>query len=289
VEILEKVLYAVDFSAHQRLALPCLTKLKDAGCRDLILLHVKNDERAVRRVPALLRLDVLESLTNAVGDRLDQWSAFCEAEGLSARAITVEADLPWLEICDLARDERVSLVVLGPRAAGDPASCAYFLMHAQLSAGALLLLKTTDSFAEEWYGNSCRGLFGRVLLATDWSECALRAEEYVAHLKGIGVDEVVVAHVAEGEVPEAESGSYRLVAEKRLAESCRSLEEAGLTARSLFVSGDPSRAIGEAARNERVSLIIMGSTGKSVSVEQLVGSVSERVAVVSDVSVLLVY
>ena len=44
--MLEKVLYAVDFGAHQHAALPCLATLRDAGCRELILLHVTNEERA---------------------------------------------------------------------------------------------------------------------------------------------------------------------------------------------------------------------------------------------------
>jgi nucleotide-binding universal stress UspA family protein len=287
--MLERALYAVDFSAHQRSALPCLARLKQVGCDELILLLVTNEQRAVGRIPALLRPAARECLTETVREKLGEWTRFCEAEGLSVRAITVEADLPWLDICDLARSEQVSLVALGPTAASDSASGAYFIMHARLGAGALLLLKTNEASADEWYGHSCRGLFRRVLLATDWSECAQRAEHYIVHLCKAGVEEIILAHVAEPGGSETKSGDYRRVCEKRLAESCRSLEEAGPSARSLFLSGDPATAIVKAARNERASLILMGSTGKSISEEQLVGSVSERVARISDISVLLVY
>ena len=283
--MLKKMLYAVDFSAYQRLALPCLVRLADAGCRELILLHVANDKRAVRRVPELLKEDLRDCLERTVRAKLDEWTRFCEIQGLSARAVVAEADLPWLEIREFASREGVSLVVLGPRATRDPASCAYFLMHAHLETEALLLLKTREDARQECYG----GLFPRVLLATDWSECALRAEQYVADLRAAGVEEVVVAHVAGPEVSDAESQDYRWVAERRLAQSCRSLEKAGIEATSRYLSGNPAAAIVKAAKDEEATLIVIGSTGKSVSLEQLVGSVSERVALTSEASVLLVY
>lgn len=287
--MLNKMLYAVDFSAYQRLALPCLVRLGDAGCRELILLHVADDERAVRRAPELLKQDLRDCLEKTVRAKLDEWTRFCEVQGLPAHAVVAEADLPWLEIREFARREEVSLVVLGPRAARDPASCAYFLMHAHLETEALMLLKTTEDTRQKCYGGLCGGLFSRVLLATDWSECALRAEQYVADLRDAGVEEVVVAHVAGSEVSGAESQDYRWTAERRLAQSCRSLEEAGIEATSRYLSGNPAAAIVRAAKDEEATLIVLGSTGKSVSLEQLVGSVSERVALTSETSVLLVY
>jgi len=287
--MLNKMLFAVDFSAYQRLALPCLARLGDTGCSELILLHIANDERAVRRAPELLKDDLRDCFKKIVQAKLDEWTRFCEMQGLSVRAVIAEADLPWLEIRDFARREEVSLVVLGPRAASDPASCAYFLMHSHLEAEALLLLKTAEDSRQECYGGLCGGLFPRVLLATDWSDCALRAEEYLADLLAAGVEEVTVAHVAGPEVSDPESQDYRLAAERRLARSCRSLEEAGIEARSLYLSGDPAVAIVKAAKDEEATLIVIGSTGKSVSLQQLVGSVSERVALNSETSVLLVY
>lgn len=287
--MLNKMLFAVDFSAYQRLALPCLARLGDAGCRELILLHIANDERAVRRAPALLKEDLRDCLEKIVQTKLDEWTRFCEAQGLSVRAVVAEGDLPWLSIRDFARREEVPLVVLGPRAASDPASCAYFLMHAHLETEALLLLKTTEDTRQECYGGLCGGLFPRVLLATDWSECALRAEKYLIDLREAGVEEVIVIHVAGPEVSDTESQDYRWAAERRLAQSCRSLEDAGIEASSLYLSGDPAVEIAKAAKSEEATLIVIGSTGKSVSLEQLVGSVSERVASTSGTSVLLVY
>lgn len=71
--------------------------------------------------------------------------------------------------------------------------------------------------------------------------------------------------------------------------SRRTLEDAGLEVRSLLLEGDPALAIADAAERENASLIIMGSTGKGVTEERLLGSVSERVALISTRSVLLVH
>ncbi|MGB5527047.1 MAG: universal stress protein, partial [Gemmatimonadota bacterium] len=67
------------------------------------------------------------------------------------------------------------------------------------------------------------------------------------------------------------------------------LEKAGIKATTLLLEGDPAQAISDAAEKEDASLIMMGSTGKSVTEEMLIGSVSEHVALTANRSVLLVH
>ncbi|MFC1530800.1 FAD-dependent oxidoreductase [Gemmatimonadota bacterium] len=67
------------------------------------------------------------------------------------------------------------------------------------------------------------------------------------------------------------------------------LEKAGIKATTLLLEGDPAHAIANAAEKEDVSLIMMGSTGKSVTAEMLIGSISEHVALTASRSVLLVH
>jgi nucleotide-binding universal stress UspA family protein len=287
--VLGKAIYAVDFGIHQPLALPCLTRLREAGCHELILLHVTRGERGVRGVPDLLREDVRTCVKEAAARRLEEWKQSCIAPGLSVRAMTEEADLPWLAVCDCARREGATLLVLGPKGNGHPGSMAYFIMHANPAHAALLILKTNDTSGRHWYGDSCSGLFSKILLATDWSPCASRAEECVAQLCGAGVEKVVVAHVADLAAREGEPSQHAALAERRLAESCRNLEKAGIKTTKLVLSGDPVQAIAKAAGDEGVSLIALGSTGKSVSLETAIGSVSEQVTLIADTSVLLVH
>lgn len=285
--MLDKVLYAADFGEYQPLALPCLTRLKDAGCRELVLLHVMNEQRSLREVPDLLKEDVATCLRKAVQQRMDEWAHRCSQEGMTVRLLVAKARIRWSEICDITRREEASLLVLGPRAGKDPGPTTYFVMHA--AATPLLILKIADPSGQELYRDSCKGLFARVLLPTDWSECALRAEQHVIKLRSAGTDEVILTHVTEPGLTEARLEEYRTHAQRRLAHSRRTLEEAGLEVRSLLLEGNPSQAIVDAAERENASLIIMGSTGKSVTEERLVGSISERVVLISSTSVFLVH
>jgi nucleotide-binding universal stress UspA family protein len=285
--MLDTVLFAVDFGEYQPLALPCLKRLKNAGCRELVLLHVMNERRSLRDVPVLLRGGVASCYRKMVEQKLDEFARTCGQEGLKVRSIVARADLQWIELCDIASREAASLLVLGPRVGKDPGPTSYFVLHD--AASSLLILKIPESPGQELYGGWCRELFVRPLLPTDWSECALRAERYAATLGNAGAREVILAHVTEGGLTEERRGQYMAHAQRRMEHSRRTLEDAGLKVRRLLLEGDPSLAIADAAERENASVIIMGSTGKTVTEERLVGSVSERVALVSSRSVLLVH
>jgi len=285
--MIDRVLYGVDFGEYQPLALPCLARLREAGCRELVLVHVMNERRSLREVPDLLRDDVADCLEKAVQQRMDEWARICSQDGMTVRPLVAEGRMQWIKLCDIAREEEASLVVLGPRARKDPGSTTYFAMHAGVAS--LLILKMADPSLQEPYGDSCKGLFARVLLPTDWSECALRAEQQIIELRNAGTEEVILAHVTELGLTEIVRKEYEAHSQRRLAHSRRTLEEVGLQVRSLLLEGDPSGAIVDAAERENASLIVMGSTGKSVTEEQRLGSISERVALSSGRSVLLVH
>jgi nucleotide-binding universal stress UspA family protein len=285
--MLDKVLWAVNFGEYQAAAIPCLARLKDAGCRELVLVHIMNEQRSLREIPAPLKEDVGRCLRKTVRQRMNEWANRCSQEGLAVRSLVASSRIPWVELCDVARKEESTLVVLGPSGGREPGPTTYFAMHAVASS--LLILKISDPTARELYRDSCKGLFTRVLLPTDWSECALRAEQHVTELQSVGTVEVVLAHATEPGLTDARRDEYTVHAKRRLAHSRRTLEEAGLEVRTLLLEGDPPHEIVEAAERENVSLILMGSTGKSVTEERLMGSISERVALISTRSVLLVH
>jgi nucleotide-binding universal stress UspA family protein len=285
--MLDKVLYAVDFGEFQPLALPCLARLKEAGCHELVLAHVISEKRSLGELPDLLRDDVARYLRESVEQRMHQWADRCRDEGLIVQQLVATANMPWIELCDIASREEASLIVLGPTARRDPGPTSYFVMHA--AATKLLILKVTDPPANEVYGHDCRNLFARVLLPTDWSECALRAEQLVIEFKSAGTKEVILAHAMNVGLSADRREAYRAHVGRRLAHSRRLLEDAGLEVRSLLLDGEPTTAILDAADRENASLIVMGSTGKSVTEEQRLGSLSERVALTSVRSVLLVH
>ncbi|SEM18995.1 Nucleotide-binding universal stress protein, UspA family [Syntrophus gentianae] len=131
-------------------------------------------------------------------------------------------------------------------------------------------------------------MFDRILYPTDCSDVSLKAVDYVKQLKDAGAKEVVVLHVVDERtliVPDIFTGIDFVALEnemKRVAgEECNKiveqLSEVGLNARFLMKKGIPFLEILETAREENVSLIVIGSHGKSNLKEMLLGSVSEAV------------
>lgn len=142
-------------------------------------------------------------------------------------------------------------------------------------------------------------MFERVLFPTDFSECNLKILDYVSELKKVGVREIVlirvinlnkVTGVAGGIDIEEYIESEQKTAELKLSELVDFLEAEGLKARYVkpIPAGDPVAEILKAAEKEKVSLILIGSRGKSVLKEILLGSVSEGVVRKAKVPVIVV-
>jgi nucleotide-binding universal stress UspA family protein len=284
--MLSKAIYAVSFEANQPEALRSLAALKDAGCQEMVLLHVATTGKVLRHVPMLLREEMRQQLERVIGDTLDEWAEVVRGLGLAARSEVREADLPWMELCEVARHAGSGLMVVGPTVGGELGCTSHFLMHA--ASEALLILRVRDG---RLYDASCAGLFQRILFPTDFSECARKAERYILQLAAAGAREVIVVHVLEPAV--LERGEQRQAVERQvesqLARSRSTFEEAGLTVKCRILEGPVGHAIVEAAEQEGASLVVMGSTGKSVAEGMQVGSVSERVSRLTDRSLLLVY
>jgi nucleotide-binding universal stress UspA family protein len=142
-------------------------------------------------------------------------------------------------------------------------------------------------------------MFKKILFPTDFSECAHKVLEYLPELKNIGVEEIVLIRVINlNRVVGIKSGfdidawirKEEKESEEKLAEFVGFLERYGIKAKYTLPipSGDPVTEIVKAAKKEDVSLIIMGSRGKSVLKEIIVGSVSEGVVRRASVPVIII-
>ncbi|MCD6494261.1 MAG: universal stress protein [Archaeoglobaceae archaeon] len=142
-------------------------------------------------------------------------------------------------------------------------------------------------------------MFEKVLFPTDFSECNLKILDYLSELKKVGVKEIIlirvinlnrVTGIAGGIDIEEYIESEEKEAEKKLSELVEFLKAEGLNARYVkpIPAGDPVTEILKAAEEEEVSLIIIGSRGKSVVKEILLGSVSEGVVRKANVPVIVV-
>ena len=142
-------------------------------------------------------------------------------------------------------------------------------------------------------------MFKKILFPTDFSDEAAKAMTYVKQLKGAGAQEVIVLHVIDEKETEVLSSRVpdqylKLTAqmEQETAEAMAPME-AELAAEGFQVklevkTGTPFTEIMATAADEKVSIIVLGSHGKSNIKEMLMGSVSENVIRHSKVPLLVI-
>ncbi|OPY85908.1 MAG: Universal stress protein [Syntrophus sp. PtaU1.Bin208] len=131
-------------------------------------------------------------------------------------------------------------------------------------------------------------MFDRILYPTDFSDVSMKAVRYVKQLKEAGAKEVTVLHVIDErslfgtahEIAidyESIERELRKVAEEKCNKILAEFREAGLDAKVKIEKGNPFQEILKVAQEENVSLIVIGSHGRSNVEEMFLGSVSEAV------------
>ena len=132
-------------------------------------------------------------------------------------------------------------------------------------------------------------MFAKILYPTDFSDVSKKALDYIKQLKEGGSKEVVVLHGMDVRAVEAlhrygtESSFEKLEnrmkeeAEESLAKIEKELKQDGLEVRKKIKIGIPLREILKTEEEEDVSVIVIGSHGRSNLEEMLMGSVSEKV------------
>ena len=139
----------------------------------------------------------------------------------------------------------------------------------------------------------------RITFATDFSEANMKVMEYLPQLKDVGVEEVIVVRVinlnrivgvAGGVNVDEYIEECRREAEVKLAEVVSKIEEMGLRAKPFLPipAGDPVMEIIKAAKESGSKMILMGSRGRGLIKEILLGSVSEGVVRKSDLPVFVI-
>ena len=137
--------------------------------------------------------------------------------------------------------------------------------------------------------------FEKVLFATDFSAVSARAQAQVLALREAGCEEVVLVHVIdvreiatliaepagvgepEGRFETMILERMRTHAQEHLEEAKIALEDHGLKVRPYLIEGVPAQEIVRLADANDVSLIVVGSHGRSNLSQMLIGSVSENV------------
>ena len=130
-------------------------------------------------------------------------------------------------------------------------------------------------------------MFKKILFPTDFSDVSQKAVKYIKQLKGAGAQEVIVLHVIDekellvlSRVPDQ---YLRITTEverevtKEMAAIESDMTAEGFRVKLKVKKGKPFAEIMKAAAEEKVSIIAIGSHGRSNVGEMLMGSVSENV------------
>ncbi|NMC11463.1 MAG: universal stress protein [Chloroflexi bacterium] len=279
-----RVLFPTDLSAYADSVLACLPSLKSAGLHEVVLLSV------IRRTDVPLHNTInLESLKYwrwYLSEQLNVAKMALEGNGLRT-SIRIEYGNPVEQIVRVAEDERVEMIVIGAQgitAAQElyVGSTAYGVIRYATMPVYLQKFKVIRELGHVKCYQVCEHAFRRVLHPTDFSDCANAAFQVVKHLKAAGCEEVIVVHVQDDRImkhrPSEQLAEFDQKDTERLETLCRALRMFGLSAQPFLRHGVPFKETLNLANEMEVSLIVMGSHGRSAIQETLAGSTFENVA-----------
>jgi len=142
-------------------------------------------------------------------------------------------------------------------------------------------------------------MFKKILYPTDFSDVSKKALNYLVQLKDAGTKEIVVLHVIDEKGIDAISRYAAGSAEPMIREITREANEEGTKIEKKLMQsgfivkirierGIPLKEILKVEEEEQVSVIVIGSHGKTNLEEMFLGSVSEKVIRQSKAPVLIV-
>lgn len=141
-------------------------------------------------------------------------------------------------------------------------------------------------------------IFRRILVATDFSDCAARALDLGVELTQKFGSELTLIHAWEFPTYAASSAQYfpadfvsplQKAAEHELAGALQALQARVPNANSVLRMGSPWQEIVDAAAELHADLIVIGTHGRRGLSHAFLGSVAERVVRLSAVPVLTVH
>jgi nucleotide-binding universal stress UspA family protein len=242
------------------------------------------------------RLEFVKVLTEIANTKMDEAVNMIEEADLKAKKY-IEVGVPYREILKIAKEENVSLIISGRQKKGIlgeifiGSNTDKIIRYGEFP---VYVPKYPAVFGEdkEACAKFCERLFKKVLYPTDWSDCAKVALGYLKGLKDAGVEEVVVAHVMDEKAMKLQPPDIFKMFEKTDKEKLQSvkqeLEKEGFKVRTHLHVGKAGADLIRIAREENVTLIVMGSHGKGYVEGILWGSVSRKVVEYSDRSVMLI-
>lgn len=282
----EKIVLATDLSSDWDEIIACGTEFKALGCTQAILAHVIMTK-------GLVGADTVAETESQ--PKLEAQKKQLESLGFEV-IVETPVGLPAHSLNELAERHCASLIVVGShgksawREAILGSVSNAVLHHARFP----ILLLNVDRLKEGGFSGSCRlrttELLRHVLFPTDFSQVSAQTADYLEYLASRGLKEVTILHALEvlDAYPRAILEPAETAARTHAATLVNRMKTAGVPqAHSRVSKGHPLPMILEALKAGDFSLIVMGTQGKGLLTEILLGSVAYNVARLAPCPVLL--
>lgn len=110
----KKILYPTDFSDASKKAINYLMQLKDAGAKEIIVLHVIDEKgiSAISRYAAGGAVEIIGRIEKEAGEEAKKIERKLGQHGLIVK-VRIETGIPIKEILNIEEEEKVSAIVIG--------------------------------------------------------------------------------------------------------------------------------------------------------------------------------
>ncbi|MDD5153133.1 MAG: universal stress protein [Desulfovibrionales bacterium] len=281
-----KILLGTDLSPASEVLVQCAGEMKSLGLEDVILAHIIH----VTHTPSLEG-----GLARKARPYVEHQKEVLERQGIKV-SIEMPLGIPAPALNDLAEKHEVSAIIIGSHGKGLATSLTLGSVSSkllQITQRPVLLARTKLLEDEEECLRECRNLFAHVLYPTDFSDTAERAFTYLEAVVSALKCPVTLMHVR-NHAEVAPHLAHRLEELRRL-DSAR-LERMKIRLKTLgtvqvtieLPVGTAGEEIVERAKAKDCSLILMGTRGKGLVREIVLGSVAHHVSRHAGLPVLLI-
>ncbi len=267
-----KILFPTDFSDYSIETLEHVIGLKDVGLRKVYLVNVLDSEA---EYPISL------GIKDQMKVKLSEVEKLIKKNDIEVES-TVMLGKPDKEIINLSEYYDVSMIVMGSQGLSllDGAMIGSVSYQVVKNSKKPVFIVRYDVVADKSARKIKKGsseIFKRILFPMDFSFWSQRALDFIRSFMSAGCQEVIICHIVDDRYLFPYRAKQAQKESKiRLGVIKKELEERGCKARIEVPIGKPTDELLKVANKENVSLAIVGSRGKSIVEEMLLGSVTEH-------------
>jgi nucleotide-binding universal stress UspA family protein len=278
-----RVLVPVDFSTGSAAVAQLAVALVPLGVEEVVLLHILDTSGLESPVATAKRRDAQADMDALIG-------------GLDTRGVTVTGEIQagTAPACIIRRTGQlgIDLIVIGSTGKKALEELVLGSLSVQVTREARIPVLFTrfsaleDRTPEELIALA-EGLTTTILHPTDFSEASGHSLDSAVDLRP---HRLILGHAVDDEgVPPEEVVALEATAARRLETIRDRLERSGVVAEVRVGKGNPVGVMLELAQEESITMIALGSTGKGVMSETIVGNVSREILRDAPVPALVVH